>query len=282
MTTLKQQAAPVAQEQEAALATAFYLLDALAGEGLSQTCDDGRTIEADDTLFALCSAFYMEPDVGWYRDLAAQLAPLPCKSGEGAVSHYPETYSGLSLSDLDTPPHPDDVAVDRFADRMKAKLAAARAKGRGGWDDPEQCTVPHLQQLLHEHLVKGDPVDVANFCMMLNHYGASTIPEAGLYPDNTYTPYGRRSVADLAQLLGIDGTRPTVVSVVNAAYSALAPDATQTREAELLAALEPFAEACNISSADDSESLYDTLAAEKLTWRDLRRARAAFNARGGA
>ncbi len=80
----EQQAVPVAQEQESALATAFYLLDALAGEGLSQTCDDGRTIEADDTVHALCSAFYMEPDVGWYRDLAAELAPLPCKSGEGA------------------------------------------------------------------------------------------------------------------------------------------------------------------------------------------------------
>jgi len=80
----EQQAVPVAQEQESALATAFYLLDALAGEGLSQTCEDGRTIEADDTVHALCSAFYMEPDVGWYRDLAAELASLPCKSGEGA------------------------------------------------------------------------------------------------------------------------------------------------------------------------------------------------------
>jgi len=48
--------------------------------------------------------------------------------------------------------------------------------------------------------------------------------------------------------------------------------------AELLAALEPFAAACNISTADDSESLYDTLAAEKLTWRDLRRARAVWKA----
>lgn len=80
----EQQAVPVAQERESALATAFCLLDALAGEGLSQTCEDGRTIEADDTVHALCSAFYMEPDVGWYRTLAAELAPLPCKSGEGA------------------------------------------------------------------------------------------------------------------------------------------------------------------------------------------------------
>ncbi len=32
--------------------------------------------------------------------------------------------------------HMDDVAVDRFAWRMKLKLAEARAKGRGSW---EQC-----------------------------------------------------------------------------------------------------------------------------------------------
>jgi hypothetical protein len=31
--------------------------------------------------------------------------------------------------------HKDDIAVDRFAAAMKAKLAAARAKGRDGWDD---------------------------------------------------------------------------------------------------------------------------------------------------
>lgn len=73
--------------------------------------------------------------------------------------------------------HTDDRAVDLFAARMKTKLAMAREKGRGGWDDPAQCSVSYLQQLLHEHVAKGDPVDVANFCMMLGHYGASTTPE---------------------------------------------------------------------------------------------------------
>src|SRR5690606_8346242 len=42
--------------------------------------------------------------------------------------------------------HPDDEAVDQFAAAMKAKLAAAREKGRGGWDDPEQCTVECLAE----------------------------------------------------------------------------------------------------------------------------------------
>lgn len=70
------------------------------------------------------------------------------------------------------PLHPDDMAVDRFAVAMKSKLAASRAKGRGGWDDPRQCTLEHLARLLINHISKGDPVDVANFAMMLHQRGA--------------------------------------------------------------------------------------------------------------
>lgn len=71
--------------------------------------------------------------------------------------------------------HTDDAAVDRFATRMKAKLAAARAKGRGGLDDPAQCSVESLAALLVEHLRKGNAgtfEDVANFSMMLHQRGA--------------------------------------------------------------------------------------------------------------
>lgn len=67
---------------------------------------------------------------------------------------------------------PDDLAVDRFAAAMKAKLARKREQGRGGWDDPAQCTVEFLTELLHEHVLKGDPVDVGNFAMMLFNRGA--------------------------------------------------------------------------------------------------------------
>ncbi|WP_052494523.1 hypothetical protein [Cupriavidus basilensis] len=63
--------------------------------------------------------------------------------------------------------HPDDAAVDRFAVAMKAKMAASRAKGRGGWDDPAQCPPNRLAYLLMDHVPKGDPVDVGNFAMML-------------------------------------------------------------------------------------------------------------------
>lgn len=65
--------------------------------------------------------------------------------------------------------HPDDIAVDRFAAAMKEKLKLAREKGRGGW---EQCSQAVLSGMLREHVEKGDPRDVANFCMMLWNNGA--------------------------------------------------------------------------------------------------------------
>ena len=72
-----------------------------------------------------------------------------------------------SFKQLVEEPHPDDVAVDKFAAMMKAKLAKAREKGRGGWDNPERCSVDKLADMLVEHLYKGDPTDIANFAMML-------------------------------------------------------------------------------------------------------------------
>ena len=56
------------------------------------------------------------------------------------------------------------------------KLAKKRAEGRGGWDDPAQCKVEDLARMLVEHLPKGDPVDVANFCMMLHQRGECILP----------------------------------------------------------------------------------------------------------
>ena len=58
----------------------------------------------------------------------------------------------------------DDEAVDAFAAAMKEKMAKKRHEGRSGW---ESCPIGELRRMLHEHLNKGDPVDIANFCMML-------------------------------------------------------------------------------------------------------------------
>jgi len=98
--------------------------------------------------------------------------------------------------------HPDDAAVDRFAAAMKAKLAAARAKGRGGWDDPNVCSVEFLAQLLVEHLAKGNAgtfEDVANFAMMLHQRGAEPKVLADAAPVVQTAPQGKFRMGDLVK-----------------------------------------------------------------------------------
>ena len=62
--------------------------------------------------------------------------------------------------------HSDDLAVDEFAAAMKAKLAKNRADGRSGW---ESCSEDELMEMLERHLQKPDPIDWANFAMMIWH-----------------------------------------------------------------------------------------------------------------
>ncbi|KAI3597680.1 hypothetical protein D8I24_6496 [Cupriavidus necator H850] len=65
----------------------------------------------------------------------------------------------------------DDIGVDHLAAAMKRKLARCRAAGRGGWDNPLECSIERLSQMMAEAVCKGDPVDVANFAMMLHVRG---------------------------------------------------------------------------------------------------------------
>jgi hypothetical protein len=69
--------------------------------------------------------------------------------------------------------HIDDIAVDRFAEAMKQKLAKQRQKGYGGWNDKKLCPDGRLQKYLGAHLGKGDPVDIGNFAMMIWNRGES-------------------------------------------------------------------------------------------------------------
>ena len=80
--------------------------------------------------------------------------------------------------------HIDDIAVDRFAEAMKQKLAKQRQKGYGGWNDKELCPDGRLQKYLGAHLGKGDPVDIGNFAMMIWNRGES-VTDAGV-PDADY------------------------------------------------------------------------------------------------
>ena len=62
----------------------------------------------------------------------------------------------------------DDMAVDRFAAAMKEKLRLAREKGRSGW---RRMKADEITLALMEHLLKGDPVDIANYVMFLHQTG---------------------------------------------------------------------------------------------------------------
>jgi hypothetical protein len=95
-----------------------------------------------------------------------------CDANESA----PGLEAPRGLSAGEPAQHPDDVAVDAFAAAMKAKLAAARAKGRGGWQDKEDCSQQRLSDMLRAHVAKGDPRDVANFCMFLHQRGEAILP----------------------------------------------------------------------------------------------------------
>jgi hypothetical protein len=61
----------------------------------------------------------------------------------------------------------DETGVRRFANAMADKLAAKRKENRGGWNRPHQASMKRLQKLLREHAEKGDPVDIANFAMII-------------------------------------------------------------------------------------------------------------------
>lgn len=89
-----------------------------------------------------------------------------------AAAEWPSLWQGF---------HTDDAAVRRFAAAMMRKMAVSRKKGRHGWDDETICPTERLQEMLIGHLAKGDPLDVANFCMMLWNRNA---PVAAPLPAN--------------------------------------------------------------------------------------------------
>lgn len=122
---------------------------------------------SDDTPWAALSE---DRKIGWRGDAERALAAIKDYLTPAPVVPAPEAQ------------HTDDKAVDRFAAAMKRKLAQKREEGRGGWDDPEQCSAEYLSNLLRDHVEKGDPLDVGNLAMMLHQRGEriSPAPEAQL------------------------------------------------------------------------------------------------------
>ncbi|HUD91217.1 hypothetical protein [Sphingobium sp.] len=111
-------------------------------------------------------------------------APATCSAGGDTIPCPACSQSPIALSatpaqaEASTLPGEvvDDVAVDRFAAAMKAKLAKKRAEGRGGWHDRQDCPAERLSAMLRAHVDKGDPLDVGNFAMMLHQRGDSITP----------------------------------------------------------------------------------------------------------
>jgi predicted RNA-binding Zn-ribbon protein involved in translation (DUF1610 family) len=69
---------------------------------------------------------------------------------------------------------------------MKKKLAKKREEGRGGWSNKEDCPKDRLIKMLSDHLDKGDPIDVANFAMMLWVRGEDTVCDKDQLPEQAY------------------------------------------------------------------------------------------------
>lgn len=58
----------------------------------------------------------------------------------------------------------DRLALANFYAEMQAKLQASSDKGKSGW---QHMTMDQLYQEFHEHVHKGDAIDVALYAMMI-------------------------------------------------------------------------------------------------------------------
>ncbi|MGE8366020.1 hypothetical protein [Cupriavidus sp.] len=137
-------------------------------------------------------------------------ARLPTETVD-AVMHLASTSSKRIAP---TPPvHADDIAVDQLATAMKAKLAACRAKGKHGWDNPLECSIERLANLLAEAVVKGDPVDIANYAAMLyaRTYAHKLIGESALrgllHRARVHTAIDRRNAQRYLKLRNVPNDR---------------------------------------------------------------------------
>lgn len=131
-----------------------------------------------------------------------------------------QTFLDHRRASQSAPAHEDELAVDRFAAVMKTKLAKKRNDGRGGWSGPE-CSEETLSRMLRDHVGKGDPVDVANFAMMLHQRGeriaqAAPAPSDGLREENVRLRAAvlrdaKRRMADLTEWLNEDDANPILL-----------------------------------------------------------------------
>ncbi len=119
------------------------------------------------------------PECGEFAGIAQDLDFVVAALRE-RLRREAEAEARLTVAQQPAEQHPDDAAVDRFAAAMKAKLKKKRQEGRAGW---QFMASEQLSALLHEHVRKGDPVDVANLAMMLHQNGQVIEPPAAVVSD---------------------------------------------------------------------------------------------------
>ena len=87
-----------------------------------------------------------------------------CHATQENCERLQATFPDIEFEHPPTQEDIDNEAVDKLAQAMKNKLAKKREQGYKGW---ETCKHGDLVQLLINHVDKGDPIDVANFCAFL-------------------------------------------------------------------------------------------------------------------
>ena len=87
-----------------------------------------------------------------------------CHANQENCERLQATFPDIEFEHPPTQEDIDNEAVDKLAQAMKNKLAKKREQGYKGW---ETCKHGDLVQLLINHVDKGDPIDVANFCAFL-------------------------------------------------------------------------------------------------------------------
>ena len=87
-----------------------------------------------------------------------------CHATQENCERLQATFTDIEFERPPTQEDIDNEAVDKLAQAMKSKLAKKREQGYHGW---ATCKHGDLVQLLINHVDKGDPIDVANFCAFL-------------------------------------------------------------------------------------------------------------------
>lgn len=182
------------RKKSSAVETALKTILTSAGGGAHKRVDENRELlellQAEAPLLLKRNpwiVWWLESNDEVFVALARMSKELELQESFRESSVFPRPWPAMevSASKLESPradhlqeictSHPDDVAVDKMAIAMKEKLAKKRAKGFSGWDTTA-VSQARMTKMLREHVDKGDPVDVANFCAFLAARGESIGP----------------------------------------------------------------------------------------------------------